>query len=207
MQDRTVPHIPVVMLRRAGSAYPRCGLPEGFAICGFREGFDRAWARIETAAGEFKSPEDAVPIFHRDFPDAALRPTRCLFALDPDGVPVATASLWTGDKLGPTLPRVHWVATDPKWECRGLCKALLTALLDLSDREYPGQPAFLTSQTTSWPAIRLYLRFGFEPVYERPAVWTGDWQPEAAWRIIRDRIARFGGSDACHNIPLKRNEY
>ena len=188
MQDRTVPHIPVVMLNRDAVRHPRCPLPDGYTLSGYREGFDLAWARIETAVGEFKAPENALPVFHRDFPDEALRPSRCLFALDPAGVPAATVSLWTGDKLGPMLPRVHWVATDPAHEGRGLCKALLTAALDVSVREYPGVPVFLTTQTTSWPAVRLYLRFGFEPLFERPACWTGNWQPDEAWRIIRGRI-------------------
>ena len=193
MQDRSLPHIPVVM-RASGAAYPRFSLPEGYTLSGYREGFDRAWARIETAAGEFGRPDDALPIFHRDFPDEALRPSRCLFALAPDGLPVATVSLWEGDKLGPTLPRVHWVATDPAHECRGLCKALLTAAMDVSARAYPGLPVFLTTQTTSWPAVRLYRRFGFEPVWERPAHWTGDWQPAEGWDLIDRKIEDFNNS-------------
>ncbi len=191
MQDRTVPHIPVVMLSRDAGRHPRFPMPDGYTISGYQGGFDLAWARIETAAGEFGTPEDAVPIFHLDFPNEALRPTRCLFALDPAGVPVATVSLWTGDKLGPMLPRVHWVATDPAHEGRGLCKALLTAAMDVSAREYPGVPVFLTTQTTSWPAVRLYRRFGFEPVPERPANWSGDWQPEEGWNIINRKIEEY----------------
>ena len=194
MLDRSLPYIPVVMRTRGAALHPRFSLPEGYVLSGYRGGFDLAWARIETAAGEFKNPEDAVPVFRRDFPDEALRPSRCLFALAPDGLPVATVSLWESDKLGPVLPRVHWVATDPAHECKGLCKALLTAAMDVAARAYPGLPVFLTTQTTSWPAVRLYRRFGFEPVWERPAHWTGDWQPTEAWDIIDRKIEAFNTS-------------
>ena len=191
MLDRSVPMIPIVLRRSPAGDHPRFSLPEGYTIAGYREGYDDAWARIEMAAGEFTEPEKAKNTFYVQFPEAEMRPGHCLFALDPQGVPVSTASMWTGAHLGPVLPRLHWVATDPAHEGRGLCKALLTAALDIAAAEYQGQPIYLTTQSCSWRAVRVYLRFGFEPVFERPSNWKGDYRAEESWRIIRRKIDEY----------------
>ena len=191
MLDRSVPMIPLILRRAPAGDHPRFPLPEGYTIGGYRDGYDDAWARIEVAAGEFTEAEKAKSTFYEQFPETEMRPGHCLFALDPQGMPVSTASMWTGAHLGPVLPRLHWVATDPAHEGRGLCKALLTACLDIAAAEYPGQPIYLTTQSCSWRAVRVYLRFGFEPVFERPANWKGDYRAEESWRIIRRKIDEY----------------
>ena len=191
MLDLSVPRIGIILRRPPLREYPRCSLPEGYTLTGWRDGYDAAWARIQMAAGQFDTLDKGIEAFYQQFPETEYLPGHCLFALDPDGIPAATASMWTGSHLGPVLPRLHWVATDPAHEGRGLCKALLTAALDIAAAEFPGEPVYLTTQSRSWRAIRLYLRFGFEPLFERPACWTGSWQPDEAWRIIRGKIDEY----------------
>ncbi len=191
MLDRSVPMIPLILRRPPAGDHPRFSPPEGYTIVGFRDGFDRAWARIELVAGEFEEMDNAIGTFYKQFPETERLPGHCLFALDPDGLPVATASMWTGAHLGPTLPRLHWVATDPAHEGKGLCKALVTAALDIAASEYPALPVFLTTQSCSWRAVRVYLRFGFEPVFERPVHWKGAYEADASWAIIRSKIDEY----------------
>lgn len=192
MMDLTVPYYDAAMETVNAAEYPRAALPAGFTLSGYREGFDLGWARIECAAEGMPSTEHALALFAREFPDEALRRSRCLFALNAEGVPVATASLWPGDTLGPVLPRVHYVATDPAYEGLGLCRALLSALFDAAASEKLGPRIYLTTQTPSYAAIGLYLQFGFRPVWKRPARWHhDDFQPEQAWLVIRERLAAY----------------
>ncbi len=194
MLDRSVPMIGVILRRSPAGHHPRYSLPEGYTLSGYRDGYDAEWARIMVGAGEFDDFDKAKSSFYEQFPETEMLPGHCLFALDPDGVPAATAAMWTGDKLGPVLPRLHWVATDPAHEGRGLCKALLTAALDIAAAEYPGQPIYLTTQSCSWRAIRLYLRFGFEPILDPLPNWTGHYRGRESWRIIRGKIDEFENS-------------
>ena len=195
MMDLTVPYYDAVMETFDAGRYPRFAVPAGFTISGWREGFEHDWARIECAAEGMRSTEYALGIFRREFPDEDLRRTRCLFALNASGVPVATASLWPGDTMGDVLPRVHYVATDPAYDGLGLCKALLTALFDVAAAEKLGDRIYLTTQSPSYPAIGLYLQFGFRPVWKRPVRWHhDDFQPEQAWLVIRERLAAYYAS-------------
>ncbi|MEA4823816.1 MAG: GNAT family N-acetyltransferase [Clostridiaceae bacterium] len=205
MLDKTLPNISVMLETHRASEYPRYPVPDGYTLSGYREGFDRAWARIECAAEGMRSMDYAVGIFHREFgydPDMAR--TNCLFLLDAGGVPVSTASLWTGNHTGVPQPRLHYVATDPAHEGKGLCKALLTAIFDLQAAQHRGEYMYLTSQPGSFQAIRLYMRFGFTPYLgPRPVNWQHpDFETDTprAWRIIQDKIAEFEHEGANNRV-------
>ncbi|PYI55951.1 GNAT family N-acetyltransferase [Paenibacillus flagellatus] len=161
------------MIRPHFRDIPQPAWPDGYAIRRFRAGDERHWARIEQAAGEFKTTDDALRRFRDEFgPHVAEMERRCLFVVDRDGVPVGTTTAWYGQWDGATAGRIHWVAVVPDHQGRKLAKPLLAqALRTLAEEGH--DRAYLTTQTTSWKAVGLYLNYGFEPAVRKPACAEG----------------------------------
>lgn len=194
MLDRTLPYFGVIMVWN-GPAYPRFAPPEGTRLCRYAPGMERDWADVEASVGEFGAPGAALDHFEKEFgPFREELPGRMLFIRDPDGSAAGTATLWRGGHLGEELPRIHWVAVRPDRQRRGLAKALMTGVMDAYGALGRRKPVYLTTQTWSWKAVRLYAAFGFEPYYgEKPAEWdcaSGCFEEEnrKAWEIIRKKI-------------------
>ena len=193
--DKTIPYFGVLMTKKNLDSYPRCALPEGFTLSGYKPGFEEAWARLMFELGQTDSSQEARDIFRKEFlSEPALLQTRCLFLLDAKNALAATASLWHGNHFGRELLRIHWVACAGEYQGRGLAKALLTALLDIARALNYRDTLYLTSQTWSYKALHLYARFGFEPYLgPKPANWksqTGDFAEETqeAWNLIQAKI-------------------
>ena len=140
---------------------PDPALPPGYRFDTYAPGRCADWARVETRVGEFASTEAAVEYFRLVFlahPDLARE--RVQFIFNPAGVAVATASAWFGySSDGTPVPALHWVAVDPDEQGRGLGRAVCAqALRCLQGR---GQDVWLTTQTWSHVAVRLYHSLGF----------------------------------------------
>ena len=82
--------------------------------------------------------------------------SRCLFACDLYGAPVASTFIWRSYGL---INTVGWFRTLPEYEGLGIGRAILSEIL--KDAEYP---VYLHTQPTSARAIKLYSDFGFELV-------------------------------------------
>jgi len=196
MLDKSIPFIGVIMVKTNTAEYPRFQLPEGYSFSGYREGFEAQWADIIHSVGETDTLGKARDIFEREFmPYPDLLPKQCLFVLDQGGRAVATASLWHGDHFGKSLKRVHWVATRPEHQGKGLVKALMTKLLDVYNELGFKDFIYLTTQTWSYKAINIYMKFGFEPYLgEKPVNWQVDDYAEKnrlAWKMINEKIAEY----------------
>lgn len=209
--DRSIPHIGVIMVKPDAGHYPRYPLSDGYSFRRYAPGDEQAWARIHVEVGQFKDMEEALNTFHREFlggvDDAESKDTSAVevnmwYITDPNGEPVATGSIWDGDHFGVTRKRLHWIAVSPRHQGKGLAKALLTQLLDVYREMDRPEPPYLTSQTWSYRALNLYMRFGFEPYLgEKPANWqsanltSGNFEPwdfdeknREAWAMIREKI-------------------
>ncbi|MGH2409415.1 MAG: GNAT family N-acetyltransferase, partial [Chloroflexota bacterium] len=77
------------------------------------------------------------------------------------GEAIGTATAWEHEFEGMVRGRVSWVAIVPAYQGRKLAKPLLSAVMARLARSYG--KAYLTTQTTSYPAINLYLSCGFRP--------------------------------------------
>jgi len=172
-------HIPVTMIRRHLAGLPAHPLAPGYRIRAFRRGEEPLWADVECAAGEFDTPERARAHFEREF-GAFLQEMekRCLFLESPEGQVIGTASAWYHPSFrGEPHGRLHWVAIHPEYQGKKLARPLVGAamarLAELHDR------AYLTTQTTSWKAVKIYLDFGFEPLLDTPR-W------EEGWRLLAE---------------------
>ena len=155
MLDKSVPYVEFYMKRPEGLVLPPVSArTDGFFVRLYRPGDEMHWARIETSVGEFDTEEQALAYFSREFaPYPELLMQRMCFVCTPEGLPVATCTAW--EKHGGNL--VHWVATVPACQRRGLARLAVTHALQL----FPVGDILLHTQTWSHAAVRLYHALGF----------------------------------------------
>lgn len=188
--------IRVLMTKTDPENYPRFNLPDGFSFKAYEPGMETEWAALMVEVDQIGIFEEAAKTFRDEFLVLLdLLPSRCFFVLDHGGRVAATASLWHGNEFGRTNNRIHYVATRPQYEGMGLAKALLTRLLDVNAALGNRNFLYLTTQTISYQAINIYMKFGFKPYLdEKPAHWTVEDYEEAnpkAWERIFDQINEY----------------
>jgi GNAT superfamily N-acetyltransferase len=161
------------MARDNLTAIPQYDLPAGLSYRMFQKGDDAIWAGIETSAGEFASDDLAVQHFRKEF--GKLQPAlynRCLFVDTEEGVSIGTATAWFGNLLPErTAGRLHWVAIRKNYQGRGIGKPLVSRAMQLLSAFH--DRAYLTTQTTSYRAVKIYLDFGFRPYITDESQRTG----------------------------------
>jgi GNAT superfamily N-acetyltransferase len=191
MLDKSIPYIGVLMVKTDTTIYPRYNLPKGFTLSGYRVGYEIEWAKLMFEVEQTNTLEEAQKIFAEEFlPMPELLTKQCLFALDKDGEIAATASLWHGSHFGENFQRIHWVATRPKYQSKGLVKALLTKLFDVYNELGYKNFIYLTSQTWSYKALNIYSKFGFKPfMNDEPIAWNN--KAQEAWGIIDQKIMEY----------------
>ena len=175
-------YISVTMIRSNMDELPACPLPEGYRVRNFESGDEHNWANIEAAAGEFNGDKQmALQRFQREFmPHPRELERRCLFLVGAGGRAIGTATAWYNDDFkGGSYGRLHFVAIHPEYQGRGLGKALVGAAC----RKMAGwhTKAYLTSQTTSYIAINIYLGYAFEPCL------VGD-QCREGWGLLAKKL-------------------
>ena len=69
----------------------------------------------------------------------------------------------------------------PAFQGRGLSKSLMSAALMRLARDY--RRAYLTTETTSYRGINLYLGFGFVP-------WVASDRDRQGWTIVAEILGR-----------------
>ncbi len=170
-------NIPVIMLIDDLTEIPVYNLPEGFQAKTYRNGDECEWARIEHSVGEFKGRDEALKHFNIEFgPFLSEFQERCLFIETDNGEKIATATAWYNeDFLGKRYGRLHWVAVIPEYQGKKLGKSLVHLTMERMKRYH--DCVYLTTQTTSQPAVSLYLDFGFVPFVE-------DTESLRGWRIL-----------------------
>ena len=154
-------HLNNEVVESLAKAYP---VPDGFYIRNYIRGEENVWAEIETAAGEFSSEEKALERFRQEFGQYKNEmEKRCFFIIDKkSGRAIGTTTAWyNNDFAGEKYGRIHWVGIHPDFQGRKLAKPLLAAAM-VCLSEYHDK-AYLTSQTTSYKAVNMYLGFGFKP--------------------------------------------
>ncbi len=170
------------MIRDHMTHVPLYLCPAGYSIRPFVSGDERHWAEIETAAGEFPGQEQALEHFSQFFgPSLDDVGDRCLILTDSTGAAIGTAAAWYGQFKGEERGRVSWVGIVPDHQGKGLAKPLLSAVMARLARDYG--TAYLTTQTTSWRAVNLYLAFGFVP-------YLGDGWSDEGWGLMEQVLQR-----------------
>lgn len=176
--------ISVTMVRENLLDIPQYSLPDGFQLRLFSEGDKQNWASIETEVDEFRNEQLALKHFAEEFgPHLDDMKKRCLFIEDEHGETIATTTAWYGDLTGngEMLGRIHWVGVIPAYQGRKLAKPLLSAAMNILANHH--SRAYLTSQTTSYQAINMYLNYGFEPLFTAPSCYE-------AWDLLESTLNR-----------------
>ena len=136
---------------------PDLVLPVVVSVCSLEglPGGEKAWEEIISTA--FGTPYDFDEYLKKD---PAFKPERVMFACA-DGRPAATACAWYRENYGPETGYIHMVGALPEYKGRGLGYIIcLAALLKL--REEGFSRAVLTTDDFRLPAIKTYLKLGFE---------------------------------------------
>jgi mycothiol synthase len=148
------------MLRPSLSDLPALALPEGFALRSYRAGDAAHWDRILLAS--FGGEPGRFSFDRMMRRDPAFRPERVLFVVA-EGLPVATASAWRVAGLMADTGVVHYVGVVPEYQGHRLGYWVTLATLHRMVAE--GLRAVtLTTDDFRLPAVKTYLRMGFEPV-------------------------------------------
>ncbi|WP_246066802.1 GNAT family N-acetyltransferase [Paenibacillus koleovorans] len=172
------------MVREGLESIPEAALPAGYSFRLYREGDESHWADIETLASEFPEREAALTRFRQEFcPYLDEMKRRCLFVVSPVGRYVGTTTAWYGDTLGDGVQgRIHWVAVIPEEQGSKLAKPLLSEALRVM-AALGHERAYLTTQTTSWKAVNMYLQYGFKPHVRGELCREG-------WSLIEEQLGR-----------------
>ncbi|HEY4537682.1 MAG TPA: GNAT family N-acetyltransferase [Erysipelothrix sp.] len=154
-------------------------LPRGYHFTYYLKGYETYWADIESSVGEFSSKEKALKHFHEEFKDQTQALTkRCLFLVDQDRQFIGTTMAWFNDE---GVGRLHWVAIKPEFQGQDLGKALVSKAVDVLGKYH--QEAYLTTQTTSYKAINLYLELGFKPDIKTSECRRG-------WKLVEEKLGK-----------------
>lgn len=195
MIDTTLKYIPVIMLNEHLGGYPHYALPDGYSFDFYSpETGVSDWIRVQKASLSLKG-DGHEQLFMREFSGRDDLLTRqMLFVRDKNAAPVATATLWHGDAFGVEMPLLHWVATDVNHQERGIMKALLTRIFDMSV-DLGVNCMYLVTQTNSYAAVNLYDKFGFKRVLSpKPTNFRLDDFASAskeAWEMIDAKIEAY----------------
>lgn len=197
MIDRSIPYMPVMMIRRDDAACPSCELPKGYAFDFCRKDTGKEeWIYVQYASGQMDDVDVIRKLYDSEFMDREQEIyRRMLFVRDENGKAVASASLWFGSPFGEEIDRIHWVATDCAHQGKGICRAMLKKLLELHYALGSRGGVYLISQTFSYAAINIYQEFGFERYMgpEPPGWHVENFEETAkdAWRLIDQKINEY----------------
>jgi len=142
-------------------------LPEGYSFVTYEDGDREDWISIEWSAKEFTCYADGINAWNRYYAKYEhLLPGRMFFVVAPNGEKVATATAF----FDPNSPDdgkawLHWVAVRRDYQGKGLARPIISKALSRL-RELGHGKLFVSTQTTTWLACKLYMDFGFRPEAE-----------------------------------------
>ena len=209
--DHAVPYTAVVMTRENAENFPAYSLPKGYHYATFTPADEEYWIRLQVEVTHVESCAQGKQIFRQEFLRAgenvacedcsgyAETVKRTVLVKDREGALVGAATLWMGNTFEKIWQRVHWVAVHPAHQGKGLAKCLVARMLALYGELGCQTPIYLTTQTKTYRAVRVYAQMGFAPYMgEKPANWNyrSDLpqdsfaaENEAAWKLIREKLA------------------
>lgn len=174
-------YIPLTMIRNDTENIPLFDLPEGYSFRNFKEGDQHQWAEIETAAGEFKTIDEALQQFNQEFGSYIKEfEQRSLFLVTPKGDCIGTGTAWYNNTFnGERYGKVHWIGIHPNFQGKNLAKPLVSAVMNVLKQHH--SKLYLTTQTTSYKAVKIYLDFGFKPLIESD-------QDREGWEMLSEKL-------------------
>ncbi len=172
--------IRLTMVNDKLKAFPSVSLPDGFRFTRYNPGDEIWWAKVEAAAGEFDSVESALRRFEEEFgPYKDQLQERCVFLEHETAGIIGTATAWYGNFRDEIIGRLHWVAIHPDFQGKKLARPLIKEAMNILARYH--RKSYLTTQTTSFKAIKIYLDLGFVP-------FETSERCKAGWRMLAELL-------------------
>ena len=212
--DHSLPYTAVVMVRENGDNARSYPLPAGYHYAVFTPEDEEKWVRLQAEVTHVESLRQGRELFRQEFLQAGedvpcwecpgYRDVveRTVLVKDEEDRLVGAATLWMGDTFGAVWQRVHWVAVAPDHQGKGLAKCMLSRMLELYRELDCRSPIYLTTQTRTYRAARVYAQMGFAPYMGgKPVNWpfrsdlpqnTFEEENQAAWDLIRQKLAEAG---------------
>lgn len=168
----------LVMLLPSLAGLPPVRLPPGYTARHFDPGDEAAWDRvIDASFGEKEGRTFAALMAN----DPAFRPERVWFLWHADE-PVATTSAWHRTDWGEDCGYVHYVGVVPEHAGKGL--GVQINLVALHHMVSEGRRrAVLETDDFRLPAIKTYLKLGFQPLLVHE-------NQRDRWRTVFARLGR-----------------
>ncbi len=141
--------------------YRNVELPDGFSVVPYQSGYEKEWAKLEYAIGDFDSATEAEKYFVETYLQNPELFPNILFALNKDGNVVGSCIAWQDMRGINSVSSLHWLVVDDQYQGKGLGRALCTAVMNIYSK-HSAFPVYIHTQPWSWKAILLYLSLGFK---------------------------------------------
>jgi mycothiol synthase len=158
-------------------------LPPGYELRAYQRGDEAAWAKIMNISMEGRRTAESAK--HELIGCPEFMPAG-LFFVTHEGEPVGSCCAFRRSKTERRVGYLFMLGLLPEHRGRGLGKALVHAVMRFF-REMGFEEVTLHTDDFRLPAIRLYLKVGFEPV---PV--AEDSTQEARWKAILAEVDRLG---------------
>ena len=179
-----IPKLKLKMFRSDLESIPNYLLPIGYHFEFYQSSDCNAWIEIQMSAGVFNTFEEGLKVWNTYFqPWENELSRRLVFVVNQDGNKVAVACAhFDIHGLDPKESgRVHWVAAKKEFQGKKLSKPLVCFVLQqLKKLGY--SCSYLSTQTTSWIACKVYLDLGFVPEDESYA------NEKEGWDVLQSLI-------------------
>ena len=159
MLDRTIPFCNTIM-KCSDYEYRNVKLPDGFSVVPYQSGYEKEWAKLEYAIGDFDSVTEAEQYFIETYLQNPELLPNILFALNKDGDVAGSCIAWQDMRGINSVSSLHWLVVDDRYQGKGLGRALCTAVMNIYVKRR-GLPVYIHTQPWSWKAILLYRSLGF----------------------------------------------
>ena len=164
--DSRLKYYHIFMKMEADTPVQPYELPAGYAFVTYREGDRDEWIAIERSAKELSDYDQGVDAWNRYYaPYESELPGRMYFITAPNGEKIATVTAFFELDDPKNSGRLHWVAIRREYQGRGLARPLISMALQRM-RELGHGDLYVSTQTNTWLAARLYMDFGFRPTAE-----------------------------------------
>lgn len=158
-------------------------LPTGFTLQNYQRGYEKDWENIvQQSFGQFFD-------FSMMTNDPSFQPNRIFFVISPEGVPVSTSSAFWQENWGVDAGYLHMVATYPEYRGMGLGYAVTLAAMQQMVAENRTR-AVLQTDDHRLPAIKMYLKLGYEPKLT-------EWEHVYRWRQL---LHQLGFNDLLNHL-------
>ncbi len=159
MLDRMIPFYNTIM-KCSDYRHRNVELPDGFSIVSYQHGYEKEWAKMEYAIGDFGSVPEAEKYFVETYLRNPERFPDILFVLNEDNEIAGSCIAWQDMQGMNRVSSLHWLVVDERYQGIGLGRALCTAVMNIY-AENGALPVYIHTQPWSWKAILLYVSMGF----------------------------------------------